>query len=43
VVVKFWSPKPVKRMSVTAGYTSTGSGADGIVEFTFSSDATCNP
>lgn len=40
IVVKFWSPKPVKQLNITAGYTSTGSGADGIVAFNFSSDST---
>ena len=40
VRVKFWSPKPVREMEIIAGYTSTGSGADGIVEFAFSSDNT---
>jgi hypothetical protein len=37
IAVKFWSPKPVKRMTIYGGYTSTGSGADGIVEFAFNS------
>lgn len=39
IIVKFWSPSPIKQIDITAGYTSTGSGADGIVEFAFSSDS----
>jgi hypothetical protein len=37
-VIKFWSPEPVKRIQIDAVYTSTGAGADGILEFAFTSD-----
>lgn len=38
ISIKFWSPKPVKRIQQSGTYTSTGAGVDGIVEFAFSSD-----
>jgi len=38
--LKMWSPAPVRRMSVSCEYTSTGAGADGILEFSFTSDNT---
>jgi len=38
ITVKFRSPAPVKRIQVSADYTSTGQGADGVVEFQFTSD-----
>ena len=37
-IVKFWSPRPVKRLQISGAYTSTGSGLDGIIEFAFTSD-----
>jgi hypothetical protein len=41
IKIKFWSPKPVKQFEVNGDYSSSGGlGADGIVEFAFTSAKT---